>query len=339
MKKEILIIGSYPPPFGGVSSHIEYLASYLVSRGYYVHIISPWKNSTPRKIGESITVYRESRIRKIFRLISHFPNIIKISIHLRKKNINNWREIISLVIFMDIAQDIIRNNNIAPFIGALLNEQFSIPLVVTNFGEVYTDPDFYRKKFSLIKFIFEKSSRVLASSQHCAKCYALINIDKKSEVINYGIDVEHFSSENKEEIIRKRFGLRKQDTIILFVGRMIKDMGLDIFIDSIPSVLEKKPDIKIIIVGAKGELFDSAILLQSKYAKNIFIVPDVSFEELSSYYFIATIVVVPTPDERACMGMAIKEAMIAGKPVIAANSGGIPEAVVDGVTGVLIPPK
>jgi glycosyltransferase involved in cell wall biosynthesis len=75
-----------------------------------------------------------------------------------------------------------------------------------------------------------------------------------------------------------------------------------------------------------------------KYVHNVYVAPGVLYEELPLYYAAANIVVVPTQTIRACSSLAAMEAMASGKPVIAANVGGIPELIVNGVTGILIPP-
>jgi len=350
MHKGILIIGGYPPPFGGISSHLQYLAPYLALHGYDVRIISPGTGKAVEKIDEFITVYRIIKKEKILKIIFYLPRTIKEVMKFRTINLKAWKESLNIAILTDITKGIInKNKNIViisayhlfpeGFIGALLSEKFHIPLVTTNFGEIYADPNFYTERLSTVKYICEKSSKILSSSQHCAGCYKLLGIEPIVEVIPYGIDIKHFSSENRGEIIRQKLGIGKQDRVVLFVGRMIRDMGLHTLLAAIPLVLRVRGNAKFVIAGAKGGLFDSALKLQAQYKNNVFVISDVSFKELPLYYASSAIVTAPTPNERACMGMAIKEAMASGKPVIAAKSGGIPEAVIDGETGILILPE
>jgi len=351
MRKGILIIGSYPPPFGGVSSHIQYLSDYLISRDYNVHVFS---SKIGRKDVKNLTVYEKPSKREIFlavlRAVLHFPESSKMVFKLKAIGLSDWKEILRIAILVYIFEGIVnRDKNIKlisayhllpdGLIGVLLSEKFGIPLVVTNFGEIYTNPDFYKKILSAIEYILKSSSKVLSCSQHCAKSYNLIGLRPDIEVIPYGIDVKHFSSESHAKNVCKTLGISKQDKVVIFVGRMIKDMGLHTLLEAIPLVLKSQPDIKFIIAGAKGELSDAAFKLQAEYKNNIFVVQNASFNELPDLYNISTIAVAPTPDERACMGMAIKEAMAASKPVIAARSGGIPEAVINSETGILVEPE
>jgi glycosyltransferase involved in cell wall biosynthesis len=65
---------------------------------------------------------------------------------------------------------------------------------------------------------------------------------------------------------------------------------------------------------------------------------DIPDERMPDLYSAATIVVVPSLNARACLGLAIAEGMAAGKPVVVSAVGGGPEVATDGETGVLVPP-
>ena len=72
MAKSILIIGNYPPPFGGVPRHIEYLAPFLVKRGWKVHILSGGSTGTENK--EGFTVYKPTKEEKLKAIAEFFLN-------------------------------------------------------------------------------------------------------------------------------------------------------------------------------------------------------------------------------------------------------------------------
>ena len=64
---------------------------------------------------------------------------------------------------------------------------------------------------------------------------------------------------------------------------------------------------------------------------------NISFDLQPSLYAAADLLLAPSRDKHACMGVSIKEAMAAGIPVIASDSGGIPEAIIHTETGVIVP--
>ena len=80
-----------------------------------------------------------------------------------------------------------------------------------------------------------------------------------------------------------------------------------------------------------------AAALAAKYPDRVLVMEDVPFAKQAALYSAADFLVAPGFDQRACMGLAIKDAMAAALPVLAGAGGGVPEAVVDGETGFLIP--
>jgi len=347
-KKSILILGNYPPPFGGVPRHIEYLAPYLVEKGWDVHILSAGSSGAERKNG--FTVYKYPRSKRTLALSKYFLSLkIKSCFRLRSLLISSPSWWLTYTVTAAIGRKIIERNNLNIIsaynllsngqAGALLSEEFDIPFVLTNFGEIYSHRNFLERNIGLVKYVLCRSKKNLSCSQHCAETYRLLGLNPHVEVIPYGVDLNKFSPRIDGAAVRQSFGMNKEDKVVLFVGRMIRDMGLHVVLQIIPQLLEKSSRLKFLIVGAKGELAESVYELSSRYNKSVFAVPDVSFNELATYYAASTIVLAPTSGQRACSSLAALEAMASGKPVIAANVGGIPEAVVNEKTGILVPPE
>lgn len=347
-QKNILIIGTYPPPFGGVSSHIKYLSDFLVARGDSVYVISSGKPSKGDKENAGVTVLRVNKEEKITALIGKSANAVKFFSKAKKLGLG-FIEATRVAATCVIAESLIKQHGITlisvyclfddGLIGAMLSELCNVPLVVTAFGEIYNHPDVYKQKVGLVKYILSKASRVVSSSNYCAKTYETLGIQQTVDVVYYGIDIDHFSSGgDKVKMAKDTLGVKDDESIVLFVGRMSRQMGLDVLLGAIPLVLEKKPEAKFIIVGGKEELYEQAIEVAKTHPKNVFVFPNAPFEDLAAYYALTTISVVPTAAKRPSMGMAIKEAFAAGKPVIASESGGIPEAVIHDVNGMLVPP-
>jgi len=347
-KKSVLIIGNYPPPFGGVPRHIEYLVPYLVEKGWNVHVLSGGNSGIEYKNGFS--VYKPNRLSKVYNLIKTFCRINKKCSFdfksIRRKHPRKW---LRYMIYISFGREIIEKEHIAIIsaynlysyapIGAVLSDEYNIPLVVTNFGEIYSMNNFVKNNSDLIKYICKIAKKLLAMSYHCAQSYKLLGLAPDVEVIPYGVDVEKFSSNKDGSKIRYKLGINASDKAVLFVGRLIKDMGLHTLLESIPKVLQTKEEIKFIIVGQKGELLPIALQLAEKYKHSVFVMPNVPFGELPSYYAASTIVVAPTQGERACGSLAAIEAMATGKPVIASSVGGVPEIVIDRKIGLLISPE
>ena len=136
--------------------------------------------------------------------------------------------------------------------------------------------------------------------------------------------------------IKDEFKLDSNTRVMLFVGRMNREMGLDVILDIIPKVLSQRNDAVFFIVGARGELIGKTEQLQLRFKNSVYIITDVPFDKLPYYYAACDILLAPTRGRHASMGMSIKEAMATGKPVITVDSPGIREAVINGETGLLV---
>lgn len=347
-KKSILILGNYPPPYGGVPQHIEYLAPYLVEKGWDVHILPVGRSGVEKKNG--ITIYKYPKAKKIFIILKSLLKLkIKGGLRLRTVLFDSPMWWLTYMLKASIGRQIIEKNGINIIsaynllsngpVGATLSEEYNVPLVFTNFGEIFSERSFFEKHVKIVKSILSKTKKVLSCSQHCAESYKLLGLAPHAEVIPYGVDIKNFNPDLDGARIRQSLGIKKEDKVILFVGRMNRDMGLHVVLEIIPPLLEKDKKIKFVIVGGKGELFESALKSSSEYSENVFVIPDVPFEELAFYYAASTVVLTPTIGDRACSSLAAMEAMAAGKPVIASKIGGIPEVVVNRRTGILVPPE
>jgi glycosyltransferase involved in cell wall biosynthesis len=121
------------------------------------------------------------------------------------------------------------------------------------------------------------------------------------------------------------------------MGRFTDEMGLGRVIDVAPKIFAKMPAARLLLAGAKGPLGPSAQALAERFPDKVRIMNDVPFAVQPSVYAASDMVLAPSHDQHACMGMSIKEAMAASRPVIGSLAGGIPEAIVDEETGFLVP--
>ena len=113
-------------------------------------------------------------------------------------------------------------------------------------------------------------------------------------------------------------------------------------IRSMPKVLERHPDTKLLIVGV-GSLERELEKLAERLgvADQVIFAGKVSFEDLPAYYNAASVFAMPARTrgrglDVEGLGIVYLEAQACGVPVIAGNSGGAPETVIDGETGIVV---
>jgi phosphatidylinositol alpha-1,6-mannosyltransferase len=157
-------------------------------------------------------------------------------------------------------------------------------------------------------------------------------------VLYYGVDLTRFSPVVRAQHLRKHYGIGPDDTVAVFVGRMVDEMGLATLLSAIPAVIRAKPSFRFVVAGRKGDLTNEALQLRAAFPDRLVVIPDASDDELPFLYAAASMVVVPSRDDRACLGLAAAEGMASGKPVIITSAGGGSEVVVDRETGLVVPP-
>jgi glycosyltransferase involved in cell wall biosynthesis len=150
----------------------------------------------------------------------------------------------------------------------------------------------------------------------------------------------HYDFDSLEKYTREKLGL-PNGRMILTVSRMDASdsyKNIDLLITALPRVLEKIPDAFCVVVGDGN---DKRRLQQ--LSSNLGIAPRVTFpgfvsaSVLPSYYELCDLFVLPSTREG--FGIVFLEAMHHGKACVGANTGGVPEVVQNGVTGILVEPE
>lgn len=162
--------------------------------------------------------------------------------------------------------------------------------------------------------------------------------------ISNGIDLDKFAPENTPDdknIIKESLFINPSDSIITFIGRMVKEKGIIDLIEAFLIINSQMPNTKLLLVGDTLESErDQAVkrkLVQLIFTHNL--EDKVVFcgfrEDIPELLSITDVFVLPS--YREGMPRSIIEAMAMGKPVVATDIRGPREEVIDGETGYLIP--
>lgn len=156
-----------------------------------------------------------------------------------------------------------------------------------------------------------------------------------------GIDTTHFAMAAATGELRQQLGLTGK-VVIVCVGRLVPRKGQDQLITALPLISKSIPNVHLLIVGEgsyKPKL--EAMVRKNDLATQVTFVGRVPFSQLPSYFRCGDIFAMPSRSrlgglEVEGLGIVYLEASACGLPVIAGNSGGAPDAVVDGVTGIIV---
>ena len=172
-----------------------------------------------------------------------------------------------------------------------------------------------------------------------------INSSAQSAMVKIapGIDTDHFAPSDSFEL-KGQLGITDKK-VIVSVGRLVHRKGQDVLIEAIPQILSKIPEAHLLLIGegpyrqylekrAKDLEIDSHITFIGR----------VMYSDLPKYICLGEVFVMPSRSRLAGLeveglGIVYLEASACGLPVIAGNSGGAPDAVIDGVTGVVVDGK
>ena len=129
---------------------------------------------------------------------------------------------------------------------------------------------------------------------------------------------------------------------LLSVGRLVKRKGVAWFISNVlPDLVKKYPSLIYIVVGDGEERpAIETVIDQTGLRANVRLLGRVSDERLEAAYARADVFVMPNinvPGDMEGFGLVLLEASVRGLPVVASDTEGIKDAVVDGKNGVLVP--
>lgn len=205
------------------------------------------------------------------------------------------------------------------------------------------------KKFILLKFI-ERLTYLFSTNLFCnsfgLKKFINENLTKKDvKVIAQGsingVDTEFFKNTktlDEKELIRDKFKIDKKDFVITFVGRIVKDKGINELIEAFINLSKKYNNLKLLLVGDYEEHLnpiknENKILIDSLDS-----IITVGFQnDIRDFLSITDLFVLPS--YREGLPNSLIEAGSFGIPLLATNINGCNEIIDDGITGILVEKK
>ncbi|NLB96282.1 MAG: glycosyltransferase, partial [Armatimonadetes bacterium] len=132
--------------------------------------------------------------------------------------------------------------------------------------------------------------------------------------------------------------------VLVTVSRLLERKGHDVVLRALPRIAAAVPEVAYLVAGTgPREPVLRRLAGELGVAERVVFAGRVPDEELADYYGAADVFIHPNRElpngDVEGFGIVFLEANAAGKPVIGGNSGGTPDAVVDGVTGFLIDPN
>ncbi|WP_377272015.1 glycosyltransferase family 4 protein [Peterkaempfera sp. SMS 1(5)a] len=157
-----------------------------------------------------------------------------------------------------------------------------------------------------------------------------------------GVDEKTFHPDSGGAEVRRRLGLADRPVVVC-VSRLVPRKGQDTLIRAMPEVLAEVPDAVLLIVGGGPYRADLERLVDSVGVRDsVRFTGSVPWEELPAHYGAGDVFAMPCRTRRGGLdveglGIVYLEASATGLPVVAGDSGGAPDAVLEGETGYVVP--
>jgi glycosyltransferase involved in cell wall biosynthesis len=160
----------------------------------------------------------------------------------------------------------------------------------------------------------------------------------KVEVIPNAIDATQYHTDADRTEVRQRYGVGQNEKLVLCVGRLVPQKGMEYFIRAIPTIDKQFPEAKYVIVGegwSRDILESEARItgLNNKIRFTGFLSDQAVIDLMTS----ADVLVVPSIYEP--FGIVALEGMATGVPVVASNVGGLSEVIEHDRTGIFVYPR
>jgi phosphatidylinositol alpha-1,6-mannosyltransferase len=192
----------------------------------------------------------------------------------------------------------------------------------------------------LARRVYCAADFVIANSDHTRSLVRRLGVpESRVHVVRPGVDIDRFRPGIGASALRAEFAPHRE-LILLSVGRLQRRKGHDLVLDALAKLDPAVAPLKYVIVGDGAERNAlEARIAAAGLRSRVRLVGGVSDEDLPAYFAACDIFLMPNRVDGVDLegfGIVFLEAAASGKPVIGGMTGGVPEAVERGVTGLLV---
>ncbi|MDD5715069.1 MAG: glycosyltransferase family 4 protein, partial [Patescibacteria group bacterium] len=332
MKKSLLISLYYPPLKGGISNSLWNVCMNLPEDKIVV-----------------LTEQANIKLRARYKII-------------RKKILSHSRFIWpKWLLLMNKLKKIVREEHIQILqagqilpigtVALLFKLHYGLPYIVYVYGQDLVIMRRSKWKMMLIRHILRNAEAVIANSEYTKKQALLHGAHNDRTIVVYpspqGLIDTNVDQHYLDYFIERHNFINKK--IILSVGNIVQRKGHDMVLRSLTNVIRKVPNALYVIVGDGSYRPTIENMIQRLgLSSSVRLYDKVSDDELPYFYRCCDVFIMPSRSLKNSegeiidvegFGMVYLEANLFGKPVIGGNSGGVPEAIKDGISGLLVDPE
>ena len=330
--KILMLTWEYPPRVvGGISKVVYDLSHKMVKEGNEVTVVT-------YKDGDNVKYYENDKGVEVYRVDNYMirpNNFIDWIMQLNFNMITKANEIINKNGKFDVIH---AHDWLVAYSAKSIKESYNIPLISTihatesgrNSG-IHDETQRYINDSEWM-LTYESSEVIVNSNYMKNEVQRLFGLPyDKINVIPNGVNLQLFSNVNVDYDFRRQYAM-DNEKIILYVGILVYEKGIQNLIAAMPKILDRYHDSKLIICGRGGMIDD--LREQVKYLgidNKVYFAGYCDSKKMQKMYKCADVAVFPSTYEP--FGIVAIESMLSGTPTIVSDVGGLNEIVEHGVTG------
>ena len=361
----LVINGPLPPPYGGVATYLAHALPFLAQQGFEVHTVIDRPPSLPgqysefEQAGVHLHYGSGTRLGKSWQIARRFPLWMSTLQETSAGASTVLRALKSIATWLEVSERVIRDSPIdiihaydypwaQGFVAAHLAKKYHKKYVQTIFGEVVPHKDELVRHDELgerfkgfSRHVLSQSDLILSVSKHCAQEVAYVGLDPvRVKVTYYGVDTNRFHPDVDPQPIRSKFQLDGK-RVVLFLGQVRSRKGPQVLLEAARAIVQRVPNAVFLVVGPDYGIAGNLLARAKELGISTqFLLPGPQPEEILPALFAACdVFAFPSCTPIECLGLSMVQAMACGKPVVGSNINGVPEVIVDGVTGFLVAPN
>ena len=330
--KVLMLSWEYPPRVvGGIARVVKELSEKLQLEGQDVTVVTYKEGDTPYFEVEETGV-------KVYRVDNYMIRPNNFIDWIMQLNFNLITEVNKLIQSGETFDVIHAHDWLTAYAAKTLKESYNIPLVSTihateagRNGGIQTEMQRYINDTEWM-LTYESSEVIVNSSFMKNDIQRIFGLPfEKIKVIPNGIDLKKFDGIKKDYEFRRRFAA-DNEKIILSLGRLVFEKGIQHLIYAMPKILSNYNDAKLVIVG-KGGMIDELkqITVNLGIQDKVYFTGYMAGNDVQKMYKVSDVAVFPSTYEP--FGIVALEAMLGGTPTVVSDIGGLNEIVKHGETG------
>jgi len=272
--------------------------------------------------------------------IKHFPLIFKFRSF--RSLYATYSKMIKIIKEKNISIDLIHAHFLYPSgcLGMLTKSKLNIPLVITGHGsDIHTLPFKGKKIKGILKKTIKASDIVFSVGKGNKKI--LIDYlgadEKRTFIMPNSVDPKKFHKMELDKV-KELLRIPADKKIILTIGNLLEEKGLDYLIKAAEKLYKKIKNIKFIIIGNGPQYkYLTSMIKKLNLKKVVNILDPMPQDELRLWLNASHVFVLPSLKEG--LGMVQIEAMACGKPVVATRNGGSETIITNENLGILVESK